>query len=338
MHAIVCSNPGSLLFTSVETPARGQGHTLIKIRRIGICGTDLHAFDGSQPFFTYPRILGHELCGEITEADPDSPYSRGDLVTVLPYLHCGTCIACRNGKPNCCVGMQVLGVHIDGGMVEYLSIPTSHIMYAGDLSPDALALVEPLSVSSHGIRRAGVSAGEFVLVAGAGPIGIGAMDLARIAGARVIALDVDPHRLDFCIKEIGVEFAFDARDPDLLINLQRVTRNEMAPVVIDATGNLRAINNGFNYISHGGRYVLIGLQKEAITFSHPEFHKREATLMSSRNATERDFTDVISMMRMKQLVPEKYITGRMDFSVVQDKFSTLNKAGDLNIKTMIDMD
>ncbi|RYY52959.1 MAG: zinc-binding alcohol dehydrogenase family protein [Chitinophagaceae bacterium] len=337
MKAIICSAPGTMILTGIPDAVRQEGHTLVKIRRIGICGTDMHAYGGVQPFFNYPRILGHELAGEIAEPDPDSQAVTGDLVTILPYLSCGHCTACAAGKPNCCVTMQVLGVHQDGGMVEYLSVPTPYVVPANGLDVDSLALVEPLSISSHAVSRAAVMTGEYVLVAGAGPIGQGVIDFAILAGARVIVLDVDNARLQFCRQQPGIHAVIDGRDPDLPAQLLRITNGSMPAVVVDATGNLQAIQNGFQYLAHAGRYILVGLQKEGITFSHPEFHKREATLMSSRNANFADFAFVMDTIRQEKLQASTYITERIAFDDTPGYFESLAGKRSFSIKTIIEL-
>lgn len=309
------------------------GHTLLKIKRIGICGTDLHAFDGSQPYFNYPRVLGHELAAEVVNGD----FNPGDRVTIMPYINCGICLACRNGNTNCCAKMQVIGVHVDGGMAEYLQVPTRLVLPAQGLSLDELALVEPLAIGAHGVRRAGVKPGEYVLVIGAGPIGLGAMEFASIAGARVIALDINQQRLAFCSGNLKVEYLINASTDDVTTRLMEITGGDMPSVVIDATGNLSAINNAFSYLAHGGRYVLIGLQKGNISFSHPEFHKREATLMSSRNATVEDFDLVISAIKNKQINPANYITHTVKFDDVAGCFADWVKPGSGVVKAMVEL-
>lgn len=169
MKTLICTRPGNLEYSQSEKPVLTPGNAIIRIQRIGICGTDLHAFEGTQPYFNYPRILGHELAGELIEIDTAPGFTPGETVTFIPYFRCGTCIACRSGKPNCCTHLRVSGVHIDGGMVEYLSVPSYSLVHGDGLSVDALALIEPLAVGAHGVRRAQVAAGEFVLVVGAGP-------------------------------------------------------------------------------------------------------------------------------------------------------------------------
>lgn len=338
MQTLICTKPGQFDYSRAEKPVLTPGHAIIRITRIGICGTDLHAFEGTQPYFSYPRILGHELAGELVEADNAPGFEPGETVTFIPYFNCGTCIACRSGKPNCCVNLKVSGVHIDGGMVEYLSVPSYSLVHGEGLPVDALALVEPLAVGAHGVQRAQVQPGEWVLVVGAGPIGLGIMQFTRIAGGKVIALDLNETRLAFCRNQLGIAHTVNARDKDVMGKLMEITDGDMPTVVMDATGNLNAINNAFGYLAHGARYVLVGLQKGDITVSHPEFHKREATLMSSRNATRRDFEHVIQSMRGGLIDPSTYITHQVPFGEAGETFpSWLNPANGV-IKAMVRMD
>lgn len=337
MEVLVCTTPGSFTYQETELPVATPGHTLIRIRRIGICGTDLHAFEGTQPFFNYPRILGHELAGEIVETDAPG-FQPGEAVTFVPYFNCGKCVACRNRKPNCCTSLKVSGVHIDGGMVEYLSVPSYSLVHGDGLSFDELALVEPLAIGAHGVGRADVRKGEMVLVVGAGPIGLGTMEFARIAGGTVIALDINDGRLDFCRERVGVEHTINGLTEDVTRRLMEITNGDMPTVIIDATGNLSAINTAFQYLAHSGKYVLVGLQKGEISFSHPEFHKREATLMSSRNATRADFEHVIHSMKNGLVDPKTYITHRVAFGEVKEEFESWLDPANGVIKAMIEID
>lgn len=336
MDVLVCKTPGELEYQKRDRPELHKDHAIIKIDRIGVCGTDLHAFEGTQPYFTYPRILGHELAGELVSFDNAPGFHKGETVTFIPYFHCGTCIACRSGKPNCCVAVRVCGVHADGGMVEYLSVPSYALVHGEGLSADELALVEPQSIGAHGIRRAGIKPGEFVLVIGAGPIGLGAMEFARIAGARLIAMDINTHRLALC-RDLGVPHTINARSSDIREQLAEITGGNMPTVVIDATGSQTAINSAFPYIAHGGRYILIGLQREDICFNHPEFHKREATLMSSRNATRADFEHVIRSMKDGKVDPLRYVTHKESFGQVKDRFPFWLAPHSETIKVLVEM-
>jgi 2-desacetyl-2-hydroxyethyl bacteriochlorophyllide A dehydrogenase len=316
MQQWICIEPGILASQETEMPQRAAGSSLLRVRNIGICGTDIHAFAGNQPFFSYPRILGHELAVEIMESDTFSP---GELATIIPYFNCGSCNACEAGKPNCCEILQVFGVHIDGGMREYIVVEDRYILLGNGLSADELALVEPLSIAAHGLRRATIQPSEKVLVMGAGPIGLFTILLAKIQGALVEVAEPNAARLRFCIENLGVsEAAANAYS-----------------TVIDATGNLAAIESGFAKIAHGGKYVLIGLQKQAISFSHPEFHKREATLMSSRNATIEDFRYVIGLFRSGKIDAGMFISHRFGKNQLLDIFTKINEPGAQVIKAMI---
>ena len=337
MKTLICIRPGKFDYPTLEQPELRPGQAIIKIKRIGICGTDLHAYEGTQPYFEYPRILGHELSGELIAVDGAPGFKIGEAVTFIPYFYCGKCIACRPGRQNACVNLKVCGVHQHGGMVEYLSVPSYSLIHGEGLSFDALALVEPLAIGAHGVRRAGVAKDEFVLVIGAGPIGLGTMEFARVAGGNVIAMDINNDRLRFCKERLKTEHTINAMDDDVTQQLLSITNGGMPTVVIDATGNLKAINSAFQYMAHGARYVLIGLQKGEICFSHPEFHKREAALMSSRNATREDFEHVISCMKKGVVDPTIYITHRVMFDDVIKEFENWLNPANGTIKAMVEM-
>jgi len=337
MKTIICTKPGLMEYREDPVPVLTEGNTILRIRQIGICGTDLHAFEGTQPYFNYPRILGHELACEIEETDR-TDLKKGEPVTFIPYFNCGVCIACRNNKPNCCTDIKVCGVHIDGGMRTYLSVPSYSLVKSQGLSFDELALTEPLAIGAHAVARAGVAVNEFVLVIGAGPIGLGIIEFARIAGANVIAMDVNDTRLNFCKDKLQVKHTINVLEDNVMEKLAAITGKDMPTVVIDATGNLKAINNAFQYMAHGGRYVLVGLQKEEIHFNHPEFHKREATLMSSRNATRKDFEYVIDCIKNKKIDPMHFITHRVNFDELATEFPSFIKPETGVIKAMVNMD
>lgn len=337
MNVLTCVQPGQFEYGEKPAPQLQPHHAIIKIKRIGICGTDLHAFEGTQPFFSYPRILGHELSGELVEFDNAPGFEKGETVSFIPYFRCGTCVACRNGLPNCCAAINVCGVHVDGGFAEYLQVPSYSLLHGEGLSYDELALVEPLAIGAHGVRRAGVQPGEFVLVVGAGPIGLGIAEFARIAGGNLIVMDVNDTRLQFCKENLKVTHSINPIKEDALARLKEITNGDMPTVVIDATGNQKAILNAFQYMAHGARYVLVGLQKGEVSFSHPEFHKREATLMSSRNATREDFEHVIASMKKGLVKPETYITHRVHFNEVKDNFESWLKPETGVIKAMVEL-
>ncbi len=337
MKSLICIKPGLLEYHNIPPPVLKPRYAILKVKRIGICGTDIHAYEGTQPYFNYPRTLGHELAADLIEADGADGFVSGEAVTLIPYFNCEKCIACRNNKPNCCTNINVFGVHIDGGMAEYVSVPSYSLVKSEGLGYDELALIEPLAIGAHGIARACVKKDEFVLIIGAGPIGLGTMEFARIAGAKVIALDINENRLQFCKDKLKVEFTINATQENAFQKIQEITGGDMPTVVIDATGNLQAINNALQYLAHGGRYVLIGLQKEKICFSHPEFHKREAMLMSSRNATRADFVHVINSIKNGLIDPATYITHRIKFEDLENTFTTLPDPSSNVIKAVVEL-
>jgi 2-desacetyl-2-hydroxyethyl bacteriochlorophyllide A dehydrogenase len=324
MKTIVLDTPGHLRLTETAPPSRcGPGEALVRVRRVGICGTDLHAYRGDQPFFEYPRVLGHELGVEIValgQGAEASGLSTGDRCAVEPYLNCGTCGACRRGRANCCARLRVIGVHIDGGMRELLAVPAAKLHRSETLSSEQLALVEMLSIGAHAVRRARVEQGEDALVIGAGPIGLSVMSFARLAGADVIAMDTSDLRLRMCRKALGLETVIDAkRDP--LAQLQVRLSGELPTVVFDATGSGRSMTEAFTYTAQGGRLVLVGVFQGSITFHDPEFHRREMTVLSSRNATAEDFAAVMRGLDSRQIDPRSWITHRFPPEGAANAFS-----------------
>lgn len=337
MNVAVCNAPNEMKIEDAAVPVAASHEALIRIRRIGVCGTDLHAFKGRQPYFTYPRILGHELAGEI-ESVPGGfgDLKKGDPVAVLPYLECGRCIACRAGKTNCCINLNVLGVHSDGGMREYLPVPADHLIRADGLDWDQTALVECLAIGAHAVRRAKIRPGENALVIGAGPIGLGTLQMARVAGARIIAMDISGARLDYCRTVLGVDHTVVA-DDGAASKLAEMTGGEFSTVVFDATGNAASMKNALSYLSHTGRLVYVGLVKGDVAINDPEFHRRETTLLSSRNATREDFVHVIDCLRSGKATMSGFVTHRASLEDSPRHFEewTLPESG--VIKAMVEV-
>ncbi|WP_127580354.1 zinc-binding alcohol dehydrogenase family protein [Paenibacillus koleovorans] len=337
MKGIVCEQPGQFRLVEMEEPAFVPGEAIIRIKRIGICGTDLHAYRGNQPFFQYPRVLGHELAGVIEEVGENTAgFRKGDQVSVIPYLHCGACIACRNGKTNCCTAMRVLGVHKDGGMRELISVPVSLLIKTEGLTLDQAAILEPLSIGAHAVRRAAVRSGETVLVIGAGPIGLGVMAFAKHCGATVIAMDINQERLDYCVRWANVDQTIHALDQPVE-QLTAITDGHFPTAVFDATGNARSMTESFRYVAHGGTLVFVGLVKSDITFNDPEFHKREMTLMGSRNATKSDFEHVLEVVRTGRIDADRYVTHRAPFTAMIGQFDNWLKPESQVIKAMVEL-
>lgn len=340
MKTVILNEPGHFsLIDAPDAPPPGAGEAQVAIRRVGICGTDLHAYAGRQPFFSYPRILGHELGAEIVALGPSDEahgLAVGDRVCIRPYLNCGVCGACRRGTTNCCSKLQVLGVHTDGGMRERINVPIDKLHRANDLSFDELALVEMLCIGAHASRRAEVVPGEFALVIGAGPIGLGTTQFAALDGARVIAMDVADSRLERAHEQPGIEFVVDGRG-DVPAQLQAITgADDLPTLVFDATGNPASMKNSFNLIAQGGRLVFVSLVQGEISFNDPEFHRRETTLLSSRNATAQDFDRVLAALADKSIHADSWITHHAGPEEMLGRFASWTKPETGVVKAMLD--
>jgi 2-desacetyl-2-hydroxyethyl bacteriochlorophyllide A dehydrogenase len=337
MQTIILAEPGRFELTETEPPGEPPpGHALVRVNRIGVCGTDLHAFRGEQPFFSYPRILGHELGVEVLALAPDvtAALAPGDRCAVEPYLNCGSCVACRAGKTNCCIKLQVLGVHTDGGMRERIVVPATKLHCSAALSFEQLALVETLGIGAHAVGRAQIQAGEWALVIGAGPIGLTVMQFALLAGARVIALDLDPGRLDFCRSQLGVEHTI-AGGEGALAAVEELTDGDLPTVVFDATGSPRSMHDAFQYVAHGGRLVFVGLFQGDVTFHDPDFHRRELTLLASRNATSAELRRIMGLMEGGQIDTRPWITHRAPLAEAPARFPSWLQRETGVIKAMI---
>lgn len=295
MKALICDEPGRLSVISRPEPVPGPGEALIRIRRVGICGTDFHIFQGKHPFLEYPRVMGHELSGTVESAPEGSGLTRGEAVYIVPYLSCGACLACRKGVNNACQNIAVLGVHRDGGMAEFLCVPVGNVIPAGSASIDDAAMIEFLAIGAHGVKRGGITAEDRVLVVGSGPIGMSAIIFAKARGAHVTVMDLREDRIAFTIDQLGADQMLIA-DAQAEETARRLTGGDFFDVVIDATGNAAAMQRGFGFLAHAGRYVLVSVVRTDIAFSDPEFHKREATLLASRNAQADDFAEVVRQM------------------------------------------
>jgi 2-desacetyl-2-hydroxyethyl bacteriochlorophyllide A dehydrogenase len=316
MKAVVCAAPGRLeLVDRAAPPALAAGQVRLAVSHVGICGTDYHIFEGKHPFLEYPRVMGHEISAHVREVAQGSPLAVGDLVIVNPYLACGTCIACRRGKPNCCMAIRVLGVHTDGAFCEEIVVPEGNVYAATGLQPEQAATVEFLAIGAHAVRRAGSVEGGRALVIGAGPIGLGTALFAKLAGYDVTLMDVSEERLASAAARFGVKSSILAT-PDALGEGRRITDNEGFDAVFDATGNATSMNNALPFVSHGGVLVFVSVVKDDITFADPEFHKREMTIIGSRNALRVDFEHVAASIASGAIDTAQLITHRTDLSSV----------------------
>ena len=191
-----------------------------------------------------------------------------------------------------------------------------------------------MSIGAHAVRRAGDLRGEFVLVIGAGPIGLGVMTFAKKEGAKVIVMDVNDERLSFCKKWAGVDYTVNAlQDP--MQSLSDITDGDFPTVVFDATGNVKSMTDSFNYVAHGGKLIYVGLVKSNITFSDPDFHKKELTLMGSRNAAREDFDYVMEAVKAGEVDIESYITHRSNFDDMIDQYESWLKPESKVIKAVV---
>lgn len=321
MKAIVLDAPEQLRPALVEEPRLpGPHEVLVRVRQVGVCGTDLHAFRGRQPFFSYPRILGHELGVEVVvSGEWVQEVSVGMHCAVEPYFHCGHCPACLRGKPNCCLNIQVFGVHVDGGMRELAIIPAAYLHPSQTLSFEELALVEPLAIGAHAVSRAQLIEGEQVLVVGAGPIGLAVTQFALLAGARVAVMDISEQRLAFCRQQWPQVTSIDGRGnpQDALHDL---FADDLPTAVFDATGNPQSMQAAFSYVGNGGRLIFVGLFQGDVSFHDPDFHRREMTLLSSRNATAADFRRIIGYLEAGQIDLAPWITHRATYDTMIETF------------------
>lgn len=309
MRAVVCRRPGELALVERPEERRAEGEALIAVRRIGVCGTDYHIYEGSHPYLQYPRVIGHELSGEVLETTPGSAFTLGQRVVVNPYVSCGACIACRKGKPNCCVRIEVLGVHRDGGMCERISVPERNLYPAGNLTFDEAASVEFLSIGAHAAARSGLKPGDRALVVGAGPIGLGVALFAGLAGGNMTVIDLDCGRLDF-VTRAGIAGRVIPADDGTDERVAEATNGEGFDVVFDATGNRGSIEAAVRHVAHGGSLVLVSVVNESITFSDPELHKREMTVFGSRNAVRLDFERVMAAIEGRRIPLQRMLTHR----------------------------
>ena len=305
MKTVVCDAPGRLTFTTRPYPATPPpGWARVDVRYVGICGTDYHIYEGKHPFLAYPRVMGHELSGLIGAVGKGVDLDIGMPVIINPYLSCGECVACRARKPNCCTRIEVLGVHRDGGMCEQILVPVGNLYPAGRLSLAHAAAVEFLAIGAHAVRRSHAAPGSRALVVGIGPIGLGTALFARIAGQDVTLMDASAERLEAACA-LGFEPGVVA-GPDAAASLMARTGGDGFDIIYDATGVAASIEAGFALVAHGGTFVLVSVVKDTISFSDPEFHKREMTLVGSRNATRQDFEHVVASM-LQGLIPLEHI-------------------------------
>jgi 2-desacetyl-2-hydroxyethyl bacteriochlorophyllide A dehydrogenase len=323
MRQIILQAPADFRERHVPEPSRERGHALIRIRRVGVCGSDFHAYSGTHPAYTYPRILGHELSGEVFEAPPEQNHIKpGDQCAIEPYWACGRCRACLKGRTNCCESLRVFGIHIDGGLQGALSVPLHLLHKSAALDLDQLALVETLGIGAHAVQRSGLQKGESALVFGAGPIGLSVTQFAHATGADVVIVEKNRWRREFATS-FGVEVLPDAE-------------KRIADVVFDATGSAAAMSASLEHVAPTGRLVFAGLTKEPVCLNDALLHRREITVFASRNSREQ-FPRIINLIETHEIDTSHWINERMPLADVPRRFKDLVGNSSL-IKAMIEIE
>lgn len=306
-----------------EPKAPGPGEVLVRVHRVGVCGTDLGGYLGKFPFFSYPRIPGHELGVEVLAiGEGVSNVQVGDRCCVEPYINCQQCYSCRRGFTNCCEHHKTLGVMCDGGLTERIVLPARKLHLANKLTYEQAALVETLAIGCHAVDRGQAKAGENVLILGAGPIGLSVLEFVKLSGARPIVADISESRLAFVRDQMGVPdtILIDGSDTDIL-RLEQMTDHQRADLVIDATGNNRSMVRALEFAAFAARIVYVGITQQNLEFPHAPFlHRRELTLLASRNALSRDFVRIISLIESHQINTDTWITHHGVFEEVPEVF------------------
>jgi len=341
MNAWVLEEPRRWRLADVaEPPPPGDGEAVIRVRAPWGCGTDVGGYLGKMPFFSYPRIPGHELGVEVVAVGAGVANVRpGDRCCVEPYINCQDCFSCRRGLTNCCEHHRTLGVHCDGGLRPLFTVPARKLHPAPGLAPEQCALVETLAIGCHAIDRARAVAGETVLVIGAGPIGLSAVVFARLAGCRVIVVDVAASRLAFVRERLGIPDTLPAGGTEATAAaLRELTAGRGCEVVIDATGSPASMAAALEYCAFGGRLVYVGITQSEIAFPHaPILHRRELSILASRNALSRDFTRIIGLVDEGRIDTRPWITHQVAFADVGTAFPRLIEPGSGMVKAVVTM-
>ena len=342
MQALLLEKPGEFRFIEVPEPAPpGPGEARVRVQAVGICGTDYGGYLGKMPFFSYPRIPGHELGVEVVAVGSGvENVQPGDRCCVEPYINCQACHSCLRGLTNCCEHHQTLGVHCDGGLRPLFTLPARKLHPSPRLSHVQNALVETLAIGCHAIDRAAPKPGETVLIIGAGPIGLAVVEFAKLSGARVIVMDMQPQRLAFVRDSMGVSDTLVASG-DAAVDEEAVrglTAGRCCEVVVDATGSQASMSEALHLCSFGGRLVYVGITQQELSFPHaPVMHRRELSLLASRNALSRDFSRIIQLIESGAINTRPWITHRIPFAETIRTFPGLLAPGSGVLKAVIEM-
>jgi 2-desacetyl-2-hydroxyethyl bacteriochlorophyllide A dehydrogenase len=338
MKALLLEAPKLFYKVEIDPPGNpNPGEALVRVHRIGICGTDISGYLGKMPFFSYPRIPGHELGVEVLAVGEGvTNVSPGDRCSIEPYINDPDSYSSKKGKPNCCEKLQVLGVHRDGGMRTEFLLPARKLHVSTKLAFEQLALVETLAIGCHAVYRADVQPGDSCLVIGAGPIGLATLEFVKLTGAKMIVLDMNDQRLDFCKRFMGVHHTIKLSDT-LEKDLRDVTDGQLPDVVIDATGSSASMSSAFAHVAPGGKLVYVGITTDEVKFRHPIFHKVEGTLLCSRNALPADFKRIINLIEEGTIDTNPWITHRASFDELPAIFPTFTKPETGVIKAIVEL-
>ncbi|HEX4036926.1 MAG TPA: zinc-binding alcohol dehydrogenase family protein [Acidobacteriaceae bacterium] len=312
MKALVLDGPGAARIAEIAPPREpAADEVLLRVRLVGMCGSDLSAYEGRNPMVSYPRIPGHEIAAEIAAAGEAVPGELrcGMAVTLVPYVNCGSCAACRRGRSNACRGNETLGVQRDGAMTEYVLAPWRKLRHAAGLDMRTLALVEPLTVGNHAAARGRVTGEDTVLVIGCGMVGLGAIASAGFRGARVLALDLDDAKLELA-QRAGASAGLNSRRGGIEEQLRTLTDGHGPDVVVEAVGRPETFRLAVDAVAFAGRVVYVGYVKEPVCFETKLFVQKELDILGSRNATGADFDEVIAMLESGRF-PTQDAVGRV---------------------------
>ena len=339
MKALQLEKPQSWKSVEIAEPAKpAPGEALLRVHRIGICGTDISGYLGKMPFFSYPRIPGHELGVEVLAVGAGvTNIKPGDRCSVEPYLNCGHCYTCRRGHTNCCETNKTLGVMCDGGMTERIVLPARKLHPSAKLNFEQLALVETLAIGCHAVNRGNPKPEEHVLVIGAGPIGLSTIEFAKLAAKKTIVMDMNEQRLAFVREKMGVPDTIMIKgDGEEMKRLAELTNGQLADVVVDATGSNKSMAQALNYCAFKGRLVYVGITQSEISIPQaPALHRRELDILASRNALPGDFTRIIKLIEDGKLDTRPWITHHAEFDEMIGVFASWTKPETGVIKAVV---
>ena len=304
MKAVYMEKPWNIEISDVQMPKPKEGEALLRVKSAGIC-----AFRGTNGLVSYPRIIGHEIAGEVISIPENNKngIKPGDRVIVDPYLYCGHCYPCSIGRTNCCVDLKVLGVHVDGGMAEYFCHPADMLLKVPDDMPwDIIPLAEPLTIALHGIHRLNLKAGEHIAINGAGPIGLLAAMVALHYGAEPIMIDLVKERLDFA-KSLGVRYTINLREEDLVEKVSEYTNGRMAECVMEASGANSAIRATLDIVSHAGRIALTGWPKQETPIPTDMITRKEVDVRGARTSAG-EFPEAIDLIYHQKVDARRILT------------------------------